>query len=233
MLCLFNAASLSLHRFSVCLSVFPRLRLCPPASPPPLAFLPPMEAGSMYHTSLCESLRGACQASRPPHRHVNSCSAHRYAQGEPPECGCFVRAQRGDYKLADPVFSIMECSLQNLDRGLSQRIITVDMCVLAWVYLAAFLSRVAYTCWPGGLHTQIKCTRTRTLTGPLAVALIFISHWLSDILSLCLSRRLHRRCDCGITGSQTPQTFAAKCRLFSSTPSRSPLLEYESLAGFG
>lgn len=86
----------------------------------------------------------------------------------------------------------------------------------------------------GGLHMLARWTahtdktRAHTCSG-----LIFIPHWRSDILSLFFSHRLQGRCDWGITGSQTPQTFAAKCRLFSSPSSRLPLLEYESLAGLG
>lgn len=159
---------------SVCLSslssIFARL----PPSPP----LAPVEAGSMHHTSLYKSPRGACQASRPLHCHVNSCSAHRYAQDEPPECGRFVRARRGDYKLADSVFSIMECSLRNLDRVVPQRIIPGDVCVFAQVCGAAFLSRVAYTCWPGGLHTQIKHTQAHLQWPDIHIALA-LTHPLS------------------------------------------------------
>lgn len=140
-----------------------------------------------------------------PYRHVNSCSAHRYAQDEPLECGHFVHAQRGDYKLADSVFSIIECSLQNLDSVLPQRIIQVAACGFAQVCLAAFLS----LCRNWLTHVgQVDCTHTHTLT---CSDLIFISHRRSHILSLFLSYRLQGRCDLGITGSQTLQTFAAKC----------------------
>lgn len=117
----------ALHRLSVCASVRPSVR--PPSTPSLPACFPPHRLVShrwkqvACATSPYESPRGARQASGPPHRHVNSCSAHRYAQDEPLECGHFVRAQRGDYKLADSLFSIMECSLRNLDRVLPQRII--------------------------------------------------------------------------------------------------------------
>lgn len=67
-----------------------------------------------------------------------------------------MRAQRGDYKLADYVFSIMERSSQNLDRVLPQRIIPVAACVFARVCLAASLS----LCCECLTHVgQVDCTQ--------------------------------------------------------------------------